>query len=133
MATLKEIAPNGDPEKISQLLSCGYALLSEESESLGLPDFPVDNLPKIGHILQKFPESDTFELLTSLYPYNCFMLKEGKEAVQHILKAFQVREPSVSSNKLMEVKCSSADNMATCVVSDNSVNVHAKVPFPIKF
>nr|CAD7394578.1 unnamed protein product [Timema cristinae] len=41
---LHTLAPSVDPAQISHLLSCCYALLSQESTSLGLPDFPADNL-----------------------------------------------------------------------------------------
>ncbi|KAK6644124.1 hypothetical protein RUM43_000391 [Polyplax serrata] len=128
MSILKEIAPNADFGKINQLLSCGHALISEESVSLGLPDFPVDNIPKLGEILQKYPSARTIDLLTRLYPYNSFLQKEGKEAVRHILNSFQVKEIPASGNKLTEVKCSSNNNMATCDVSLNSAFVQAQVP-----
>lgn len=127
MSILKEIAPNADFGKINQLLSCGHALISEESVSLGLPDFPVDNIPKLGEILQKYPSARTIDLLTRLYPYNSFLQKEGKEAVRHILNSFQVKEIPASGNKLTEVKCSSNNNMATCDVSLNSAFVQAQV------
>ena len=41
---LRQLAPNVDPAQISQLVSCCYSLLSPESLSLGLPDFPADSL-----------------------------------------------------------------------------------------
>lgn len=43
--------------RVSQLLSCATTLCSQESASLGLPDFPVDNLPAAIRVLvsvQKF-------------------------------------------------------------------------------
>jgi hypothetical protein len=42
---LRQFAPNVEPAQISQLVSCCYSLLSPESSSLGLPDFPADSLP----------------------------------------------------------------------------------------
>ena len=35
----------------NRLLSLGYALLSEESKALSIPDFPIDNLPYILKIM----------------------------------------------------------------------------------
>lgn len=43
--------PTADVGKVEQLLSSGYALLSEESKSIGLPDFPLDNLQYAAKIL----------------------------------------------------------------------------------
>lgn len=43
---------------VSQLLSCATTLCSQESANLGLPDFPVDNLPPAIKVLvsvQKIP------------------------------------------------------------------------------
>ena len=44
MQNLKSIAPSVDSGKLSQLLSCCYAFVTEDAVSMGLPDFPLDNL-----------------------------------------------------------------------------------------
>lgn len=102
-------------------------MLTEESANLGLPDFPVDNLPKVGHILKQFPDADMIDIFTRLYPYHSFLNNEGREGVRHILQTFQIDEKSKSNNKLEAVKCSTEENLAECTISYNSQNVKAKV------
>ena len=51
MQELKTLAPNVDPGKLSQLLSCCHALVTEEAINLGLPDFPLDNVTSAAFIL----------------------------------------------------------------------------------
>jgi len=41
---LRNLAPNVDAGKLSQLLSCAHALVTQEAVNIGLPDFPLDNL-----------------------------------------------------------------------------------------
>lgn len=103
---------------------------SDESASLGLPDFPIDNIPKIAALLGKFPSARVFELFNRLYPYESFLQKEGREGVEHVLKSFQVKKNRIatSENSLLEVKFSSDDDsVATCSVSLNSTNLNVKV------
>lgn len=51
LAALKSLAPHVDGATLSQLLSCCHALITEEAVSLGLPDFPLDNLSSAAIIL----------------------------------------------------------------------------------
>lgn len=48
---LRTIAPNVPEAKLHDLLSTAFVLLSKESATLGLPDFPIDNLPLAARIL----------------------------------------------------------------------------------
>lgn len=48
---LKKLAPNVDAGKLSQLLSCAHALVSQEAVTIGLPDFPLDSLSSAALIL----------------------------------------------------------------------------------
>lgn len=52
---LKRLASNVDPGKLSQLLSCCHALVTEEALNLGLPDFPLDNVTSAALILVNIP------------------------------------------------------------------------------
>lgn len=45
------IAPSVPQDKLEKILSCAFAMVSKESASLGLPDFPLDNLPLGASIL----------------------------------------------------------------------------------
>lgn len=51
---LKTLAPNAPQDKIEQLLSVAFGMLSKEASTLGMPDFPIDNLPRIAKILVSF-------------------------------------------------------------------------------
>lgn len=63
MENLKKLVPNVNPAKLAQLLSCAYALVTQEAVSLGLPDFPLDNLFSAAIIMV----NDLLSL-TSTYP-----------------------------------------------------------------
>nr|CAD7197514.1 unnamed protein product [Timema douglasi] len=127
---LHTLAPSVDPAQISHLLSCCYALLSQESTSLGLPDFPADNLETAVAILvsetcaiilflkligslpfrqfnvqdqERFPSLPPYEVLYRLYPYKCFVGREGKQAVEDILNTFNItgdRKPAVALQQI---------------------------------
>nr|CAD7453763.1 unnamed protein product [Timema tahoe] len=116
---LHTLAPSVDPAQISHLVSCCYALLSQESASLGLPDFPADNLETAVAILllmisikhgmtyefvkERFPSLPPYEVLYRLYPYKCFVGREGKQAVEDILNTFNIigdSKPAVALQKI---------------------------------
>jgi len=48
---LRNLAPNVDTGKLSQLLSCAHALVTQEAVTIGLPDFPLDNLSSAALIM----------------------------------------------------------------------------------
>ncbi|XP_049790817.1 von Willebrand factor A domain-containing protein 8 [Schistocerca nitens] len=87
---LRSLTSNVDPAQISQLLSCCHALLSQESASLGLPDFPADNLPVAVRLQDTFPTMAASEVLYRLYPYKSFLPAEGVSAVEDVLQTFQM-------------------------------------------
>lgn len=47
MSTLKNLITHGDTAKLKRLLSCSHAFVTQEAVSVGLPDFPLDNLTSI--------------------------------------------------------------------------------------
>lgn len=51
---LRNLAPNVDAGKLSQLLSCAHALITQEAITIGLPDFPLDSLSSAALILVNF-------------------------------------------------------------------------------
>uniref|UniRef100_A0A3B3ZXK2 AAA+ ATPase domain-containing protein n=1 Tax=Periophthalmus magnuspinnatus TaxID=409849 RepID=A0A3B3ZXK2_9GOBI len=71
--------------RVSQLLSLATTLCSQESSSLGLPDFPVDNLPSALEVLSVFPMLSSQQLVQRLYPYRSILGKEGCTAVESVL------------------------------------------------
>ncbi|CAJ1078932.1 von Willebrand factor A domain-containing protein 8 isoform X1 [Xyrichtys novacula] len=93
--------PNIAAERVSQLLSLATTLCSQESSSLGLPDFPVDNLIPALHVLNSFPMLSSQQLVQRLYPYNSILGKEGRTAVEGVLSRFELldgrRQPAPSA------------------------------------
>uniref|UniRef100_A0A668AXY8 von Willebrand factor A domain-containing protein 8 n=1 Tax=Myripristis murdjan TaxID=586833 RepID=A0A668AXY8_9TELE len=82
--------PNVAAERVSQLLSLATTLCSQESSTLGLPDFPMDNLPPALQILNVFPMLSSQQLVQRLYPYNSILGKEGRTAVEGVLSRFEL-------------------------------------------
>ncbi|KAI7808235.1 von Willebrand factor A domain-containing protein 8 [Triplophysa rosa] len=89
---LYTIGQNVPPERVSQLLSCATTLCSQESASLSLPDFPVDNLPSAITLLNLFPMLSAEQLFQRLYPYEAMLGKEGRTAVEGILSRFELTD-----------------------------------------
>lgn len=59
---LYDSAPSVDSHHLAQLLSCASTLITPESASVGLPDFPLDNLPKVVSILEAVLSFDKIKL-----------------------------------------------------------------------
>ncbi|XP_017778440.1 PREDICTED: von Willebrand factor A domain-containing protein 8 [Nicrophorus vespilloides] len=86
---LKTIAPGASVAKLEQLLSAAFGLISKESSALGLPDFPIDNLPFAAKLLEKNPRVSVYDILYRMYPYKIF-LKDGFNSIESLLASFQV-------------------------------------------
>uniref|UniRef100_A0A673VXX0 von Willebrand factor A domain containing 8 n=1 Tax=Salmo trutta TaxID=8032 RepID=A0A673VXX0_SALTR len=84
------VGPNVPAERVSQLLSFATTLCSQESHNLGLPDFPVDNLPPALTVLEQFPMLSSQQLVQRLYPYQAMLGKEGRTAVEGVLSRFEL-------------------------------------------
>uniref|UniRef100_H2MDU3 von Willebrand factor A domain-containing protein 8 n=1 Tax=Oryzias latipes TaxID=8090 RepID=H2MDU3_ORYLA len=80
---------NVPAERVSQLLSFATTLCSQESSSLGLPDFPIDNLLPAVRVLNIFPMLPLHKLIHRLYPYKNFLAKDGHTAVEAVLNVIQ--------------------------------------------
>ncbi|XP_076602199.1 von Willebrand factor A domain-containing protein 8 isoform X1 [Chaetodon auriga] len=93
--------PNIAAERVSQLLSLGTTLCSQESSNLGLPDFPVDSLLPAVHVLNTFPMLSSQQLVQRLYPYPSILGKDGCRAVEGVLSRFELldsrRQPAPSA------------------------------------
>lgn len=93
--------PDIAAERVSRLLSLATTLCSQESSSLGLPDFPVDNLPSALQLLNVFPMLSSQQLVQRLYPYKSILGKEGQLAVETVLSRFELldshRQPTPST------------------------------------
>uniref|UniRef100_A0A4X1VGC7 von Willebrand factor A domain-containing protein 8 n=1 Tax=Sus scrofa TaxID=9823 RepID=A0A4X1VGC7_PIG len=89
---LYSIGANVPAEKVSQLLSFATTLCSQESSTLGLPDFPLDSLPAAVQILDSFPMMSIKHAIQWLYPYGILLGPEGKMAVEGVLKRFELQD-----------------------------------------
>ncbi|XP_010212958.1 PREDICTED: von Willebrand factor A domain-containing protein 8-like [Tinamus guttatus] len=89
---LYSIGSNISTERVSQLLSFATTLCSQESSTLGLPDFPLDSLSAAVQILDAFPMMSVQHIIDRLYPYNIFLGKEGRTAVKDTLKRFELQD-----------------------------------------
>uniref|UniRef100_A0A8C2U8R3 von Willebrand factor A domain-containing protein 8 n=1 Tax=Coturnix japonica TaxID=93934 RepID=A0A8C2U8R3_COTJA len=89
---LYSIGSNISAERISQILSFATTLCSQESSTLGLPDFPLDSLSAAVQILDSFPTMSVEHVIDRLYPYNVFLGKEGRTAVKDALKRFELQD-----------------------------------------
>ncbi|KAM3861847.1 von Willebrand factor A domain-containing protein 8 [Diretmus argenteus] len=82
--------PNVAPERVSQLLSLATTLCSQESSTLGLADFPVDNLLPALQVLNVLPMLSSQQLVQRLYPYRSMLGKDGHTAVEGVLSRFEL-------------------------------------------
>ncbi|XP_017926659.1 von Willebrand factor A domain-containing protein 8 [Manacus vitellinus] len=105
---LYSIGSNISTERISQLLSFATTLCSQESSTLGLPDFPLDSLSAAVQILDSFPMMSVQHVIDRLYPYNIFLGKEGRTAVKDMLKRFELQD---SENHLIPRKITKVESV----------------------
>ncbi|XP_026544257.1 von Willebrand factor A domain-containing protein 8, partial [Notechis scutatus] len=92
LSQLYFIGNNISTERISQLLSFAMTLCTQESSSLGLPDFPLDSLSSAVRILNSFPMMSVQHIINWLYPYNVLLGKEGQTAVEDALNRFELQD-----------------------------------------
>ncbi|XP_038658700.1 von Willebrand factor A domain-containing protein 8 [Scyliorhinus canicula] len=90
LAVLYATGPNVPSERVSQMLSFATTLCSQESTTLGLPEFPVDNLAAVIKIMDVFPTLSAQQLLHRLYPYDLMLGKEGRTGVEDVMKTFEL-------------------------------------------
>jgi len=90
LEVLMAAAPSVDRDTLSQILSFSHTLLTEESAGLGLPDFPVENLPSAASLLELVPGLSPHEVVTRLYPYPLFLNADGQKSVRDTLNTFHL-------------------------------------------
>ncbi|KOC69518.1 Uncharacterized protein KIAA0564 [Habropoda laboriosa] len=98
--TLKQLVTRTDSAKLKQLLSCAHAFVTPEAASLGLPDFPLDNLFAAAIIMDKCPYLPVFDIFYRCYPYKLFLGKDGQSSVESILDTFNISERETSDEKV---------------------------------
>ncbi|KAK7153741.1 hypothetical protein R3I94_007188 [Phoxinus phoxinus] len=129
---LYRIGPNVPPERVSQLLSFATTLCSQESASLNLPDFPVDNLPSALTVLNRFPMLSAQQLVQRLYPYQAMLGKEGRTAVEGVLSRFELTDESTktSPTAVVNVEFVSGDHAEQAAVTLNIANQNTTFQVP---
>ncbi|XP_059156251.1 von Willebrand factor A domain-containing protein 8-like [Physella acuta] len=100
---LELLAPNISATRLSQLLSFATTLLQRESSTLGLPDFPIDNLPHIVQIMNILPGHSDAKLIQRIYPYTAMLAREGREAVEETIKKFEIPESNNAVGSIEKV------------------------------
>ncbi|KAL6048822.1 hypothetical protein STEG23_032392, partial [Scotinomys teguina] len=117
---LYSVGANVSAEKISQLLSFATTLCSQESSTLGLPDFPLDSLPAAVQILDSFPMMSIEHAIQWLYPYTILLGHEGKMAVEGVLKRFELQG---SGNSLLPKEIVRVERMIDSRISQAHVTI----------
>ncbi|XP_022919882.1 von Willebrand factor A domain-containing protein 8 [Onthophagus taurus] len=104
LGELQTIAPNVPKEKLTNLLDAAFVLMTKEASNLGLPDFPVDNLPIAAKMLERNPELSVYNVFYRLYPYRT-LLKDGIKSVEDLLVMLKVgveTKPKISLQNIAE-------------------------------
>ncbi|XP_060909628.1 von Willebrand factor A domain-containing protein 8 [Labrus mixtus] len=132
---LYSAGPNIAAERVSQLLSLATTLCSQESSSLGLPDFPVDNLIPALHVLNSFPMLSSQQLVNRLYPYSSILGKEGRTAVEGVLSRFELldgRRQAAASAILSVSKTTDVEGHADVTLRMSDKDITFQVPAGLK-
>ncbi|XP_054285808.1 von Willebrand factor A domain-containing protein 8 [Macrosteles quadrilineatus] len=112
---LSAVHPSAPQSQLAQLVSAASTLLSPESGTLGLPDFPTDNLDKAAHLMAVFPWISVRDVFSRLYPYQSLLGAEGCRAVEDILSSFRV--PQVGAEyEVTRVDVGEGQHTTTAVV-----------------
>ncbi|XP_076454368.1 von Willebrand factor A domain-containing protein 8-like [Babylonia areolata] len=100
---LQEQTKSLPADRVSQILSFATTLLQSETSSLGLPDFPMDNLTHIMKILDAVPGVSSHSIVQRLYPYSLMLGKEGKTAVTDTLSKFELADSGHAAGAVKSV------------------------------
>ncbi|XP_028405498.1 LOW QUALITY PROTEIN: von Willebrand factor A domain-containing protein 8-like [Dendronephthya gigantea] len=91
-------------EKLANLVSFAHTIQSSELLSLGMPDFPIENLKFVVQIMNDLPFVSNQHLINRLYPHQLIMGKEGQTAITDTLKTFHLDDAPVSRNEPYHLK-----------------------------
>ena len=104
---LKPLGPNLPSEELSKILSFAHTLMTDEASNLGLPDFPIENLPSVVTALNLAPNISPMEAIERLYPYKLFLPPEGCASIEQTLETFHLSEKNPLRATSVETICSS--------------------------
>ncbi|TRY92386.1 hypothetical protein DNTS_024700 [Danionella cerebrum] len=127
---LYRMGPNVPAERVSQILSFATTLCSQESASLSLPDFPMDNLPSALTVLNLFPMLSSQQLIQRLYPYQGMLGMEGRTAVEGVLSRFDLADGRVkrSPAAVVSVEPGARADQASVTLNIDNRNISFQVP-----
>ncbi|XP_051781637.1 von Willebrand factor A domain-containing protein 8 [Erpetoichthys calabaricus] len=132
LKVLYDTGPNVAAERVMQLLSFATTLCSQESASLGLPDFPVDSLAAIVKILNVCTLISSQQMIQRLYPYDLLLGKDGRMAVENALSKFELLDAHKLSVSMSTVKveknCGQLSFQAAVTVQIANKRVTFQVP-----
>ena len=97
---LTGLGPRLDQETLARLLSFSHTLVTEESNSLGLPDFPLESLPGAVSLLNSVAGLSVHHVLNSLYPYKLFLPQDGQKSVEDTMATFSISPSGPSGHNL---------------------------------
>lgn len=125
---LQSIGDNLPDETISQLLSFAHTMTTEESHTLGLLDFPLENMPALIALLNKAPNVPLYDAINRLYPYKAFLPKEGIHSVEDTLQTFQLQnQHSLLSKVNLPMELSSAKSKVQIQVGNEAHHINVPV------
>lgn len=123
---LEEAGRNIPSNRLSQMLSFASTMLTDESTSLGLPDFPIDNLVTAVAILNNNPDLSLVDVLQRVYPYKMMLNKEGVKAVEVAMKKFELHTGKKRNFSTSKVK--KTGNTAAVSLKSGFSNYNLQVP-----
>lgn len=122
---LRALGNNLPSQSVSQLLSFAHTMNTDESSNLGLPDFPVENLPALVTMLSMAPNLPLADAIARLYPYKSFLPTDGITSVEETLQTFQLKEQSTAR---CNVVASSSQDSNTTTVTVNDITHKIRTP-----
>jgi len=104
-------APSIDTNTLANILSCATTLVTQDSASLGLPDFPLHNISKTVPIIEAIPSYPVSRLLSRMYPYQLLLNKDGIQAVEDTYKTFEVPSSEALRSLRLQSLTTTQDNL----------------------
>ncbi|KAF6208189.1 hypothetical protein GE061_016641 [Apolygus lucorum] len=124
-SALQSAFPTAPRDKVQNLLSCAYALISPEASTLGLPDFPLENIPRVIKLMELYPWLNVQDALGRLYPKDYMLNSEGVKSLDSILDTFRIT-PKTIGTKLSSIQCSASS--ATVKMGSKGLEASVQVP-----
>lgn len=115
---------------LKNLLALCHTLLSSESNTLGIPRFPVENLLPVIHILNEIPFIPIEHAVNWLYPYKLFLSADGQKSVEESLKLFGFQQKKVKSDFKIAEKKSEEGKYVSYAVKFSSQGRQLSVDLP---